>query len=94
MGFGPDDVESLCRELNVRRTLQLLCPTLLPTIQLRVASTPHSKYMAGVLCRVTRAVRSSELWLCQTAPCLLSRFDNLMCEKNWVSVTGISSQKC
>ena len=25
MGFGPDDVESLCRELNVRGPPQLLC---------------------------------------------------------------------
>ena len=51
MGFGPDDVESLCRELNVRGGLKLHCLPLLPTPHLRVDLAPHSSYMAtGHLC--------------------------------------------
>lgn len=49
MGFGPDDVESLCRELNVRGTPQRHCLTLLPAIQRRVICSSQHLHNRGVL---------------------------------------------
>ncbi len=46
MGFGPDDVESLCRELNVRGILQVHCLTMLPFAQTQGCFAPYSSYMA------------------------------------------------
>ena len=60
MGFGPDDVESLCRELNVRGIPKRLRPNLLPSPQLGAAFLYTAATWPGHFCTVTRAGSSRE----------------------------------